>query len=151
MSDKRVERWWQLPLDKLSPVQWEQLCDGCGKCCLHKLQDEDTEELYFTAVACRFLDTEAVRCTCYQDRAVKNQDCLVIKPDNIESMLDWLPQTCAYRLRYEGQSLPAWHPLISGDALQIVRCGHSVKHRVISEERLEPDADWEELILLDIL
>ncbi len=146
-----TEAWWNKPLETLNAQEWEQLCDGCGKCCLHKLQDEETDELYYTSVACRFLDTDDIRCTCYQQRAEKNPDCLIIQPDNIAAMIDWLPQTCAYRLRFYNESLPVWHPLVSGDAYDIERCGHSVKHRVISESALGEDADWEELILIDIL
>ncbi len=145
------DNWWLQPLESLDSGQWEQLCDGCGKCCLHKLQDEETDELYYTAVACRFLDTENVRCKCYKERAENNPDCLIIRPDNIVSMLEWLPQTCAYRLRYENKPLPVWHPLITGDVDHVERCGHSVRHRVISEDQLGNDVDWEELILVDIL
>ncbi|OZG73521.1 hypothetical protein BTA51_10925 [Hahella sp. CCB-MM4] len=151
MSNTTPDRWWLKPLETLDAGQWEQLCDGCGKCCLHKLQDEETDELYFTAVACRFLGTEKVRCKCYKERAEKNPDCLIIKPDNIESMLEWLPQTCAYRLRSQGMPLPVWHPLNTGDADHVERCGHSIRHRAISEDELGDDVDWEELILVDIL
>jgi len=146
-----TEAWWHKPLTSMSPQEWEQLCDGCGKCCLHKLQDEETDEVYYTAVACRFLDTEEIRCTCYQQRAEKNSDCLIIQPDNIAAMIDWLPQTCAYRLRHDNKPLPVWHPLVYGSADNIERCGHSVKHRVISETCLDDDVDWNELIFIDIL
>ncbi|MDG9667949.1 YcgN family cysteine cluster protein [Hahella sp. CR1] len=143
-------RWWEQPLDGLSHAQWESLCDGCGKCCLHKLQDDESDELYFTAVACRYLDAERVQCNCYTARASKNPDCLIISPENLPEISDWLPKTCAYRLRFENQTLPAWHPLISGDTRSVEAAGQSVRHRTISEDDIDPD-DWEELILIDMI
>ncbi|WP_019604588.1 YcgN family cysteine cluster protein [Teredinibacter turnerae] len=130
--------FWEMPLTELSPQQWEQLCDGCGKCCLHKLQDEETDELYFTDVACRYLNADACRCRDYQNRLQNQPDCLAITADNLE-LLSWLPSTCAYRLRSEGRPLPAWHPLISGTAELMHELGQSVKGRVVSESEVQPD------------
>ncbi|ACR12530.1 conserved hypothetical protein [Teredinibacter turnerae T7901] len=130
--------FWEMPLTELSPQQWEQLCDGCGKCCLHKLQDEETDELYFTDVACRYLNTDACRCRDYQNRLQNQPDCLAITADNLE-LLSWLPSTCAYRLRSEGRPLPEWHPLISGTAERMHELGQSVRGRVVSESEVQPD------------
>ncbi|WP_018277892.1 YcgN family cysteine cluster protein [Teredinibacter turnerae] len=130
--------FWEMPLTELSPQQWEQLCDGCGKCCLHKLQDEETDELYFTDVACRYLNADACRCRDYQNRLQNQPDCLAITADNLE-LLSWLPSTCAYRLRSEGRPLPAWHPLISGTAERMHELGQSVRGRVVSESEVQPD------------
>lgn len=146
-----AKAWWQKPLEELSHEQWEQLCDGCGKCCLHKLEDDDSNELFYTAVACRFLDHAKVRCRCYADRADKNADCLIVTPDNLSQISSWLPKTCAYRLLYSRQPLPAWHPLITQSRQSVEEAGQSVRFRCINEQNLHADADWEELILVDLI
>jgi len=143
--------WWQQPLAQLKPEQWEQLCDGCGKCCLHKLENEDTGEVFLTAVACQFLDQDRVRCGCYQSRSAKNPDCLVITPENINQLAPWLPKTCAYRLRHEDQPLPGWHPLCSGVSTSVEKAGQSVRYRCLSEREVDADQDWQELILPDLI
>ena len=123
------------PLTALTPREWEDLCDGCGRCCLVKLRHEDTEELFYTNVACRFLDTEACRCSDYQNRARINPRCTVLSTDNLEA-LDWMPYTCAYRLLHEGRSLDTDQSVLS------------VSGRVVSEEYIHesqlPDhiVDW---------
>ncbi len=143
--------WWEQPLQSLNRDQWEALCDGCGKCCLHKLQDEATEKIYFTAVACQFLDQQAIRCNCYRERAERNPDCLVIDPANISELAPWLPLTCAYRLRFFDQALPVWHPLLTGRKDSVEEAGQSVRHRCISENAVQGDTDWEELVLVDMV
>lgn len=143
--------WWNKPLNELSPSEWESLCDGCGKCCLHKIEDEDTGEIWITAVACQHLDLQQVRCGCYANRAEIQPACMIISPDAFPEIAPALPDTCAYRLRWQNQPLPAWHPLLhDGDRTQMELCGHSVKDRVISEMEMEdPDDEdeWQALII----
>ncbi len=122
-------------LAELIPEEWESLCDGCGKCCLHKLEDEDTGEILFTRVACRLLDISRCRCTDYLHRSERVPDCL-----NVRELLDrphWLPSTCAYRLLAEGRELPFWHPLLSGDPSAVHRAGVSVRAYALSEEQVD--------------
>ncbi|MDQ6971976.1 MAG: YcgN family cysteine cluster protein, partial [Mariprofundaceae bacterium] len=107
--------FWNRPLSELSDDEWEQLCDGCALCCMHKFEDEDTGEMLFTDVACRLLDCGSCRCTDYAQRKQKVPECMVIR-DFSDEQYRWLPSSCAYRLRFEGKPLPEWHPLLSGDA-----------------------------------
>ena len=106
--------WKSRPLAQLSVEEWESLCDGCAKCCLYKLEDADTAEVYFTNVHCRLLDNETGRCRDYANRARRVPDCVTITTEVLADPY-WLPQTCAYRLLAEGRDLPDWHPLITGD------------------------------------
>ena len=107
--------WRTTPLHKMTPEQWESLCDGCAKCCLVKLIDSETEALSFTNVACHLLDTQSCRCQDYQNRQIRVPDCVRLTPDTLDS-LDWMPSTCAYRLVRDGQDLPQWHPHTSAAA-----------------------------------
>ena len=125
-------RFWERPLASLSRDEWEALCDGCGKCCLHKLEDEDTGEFYATNVACKLLDLQTARCSCYVNRRSFVPDCLQLTMRNTAS-LEWLPDTCAYRLRAAGEPLPEWHYLISNDRDAVHRAGVSIVGRVVSE------------------
>ena len=105
------DRFWErVPLQNLAPREWEALCDGCGKCCLNKLEDEDTSEVAFTRVACRLLDDTTCRCAHYEKRKVFVSECVVLTPQNIGKSAYWMPQTCAYRLLHEGKALHDWHP-----------------------------------------
>jgi uncharacterized protein len=126
------ERFWELPLSALTRAEWEALCDGCGRCCLHKIEDADTGEIIDTNVACRLLDTGTGRCTDYRNRKAFVPDCLRLTPA-IVATIGWLPETCAYRLRQDDQPLYDWHPLISGDPDSVRRAGVSVVGRVVSE------------------
>ena len=141
------ERFWELPLEKLDRAEWEALCDGCGQCCLHKLEDADTGEVIPTNVACRLLDTRTARCSDYRNRKAFVPDCLRLTP-KILAEVSWLPATCAYRLRADGQPLPEWHHLLSGDREAVIRAGVSVIGRVISETDAGPIehhiVDWPE-------
>jgi len=137
--------WQQKELSEMSPDEWESLCDGCGRCCLNKLEDIDTGVIYPTSVACFLLDIPSCRCADYQHRQSRVSECVVLTPDNTDD-LDWLPDTCAYRLLARGQSLADWHPLISGDPESVHEAGISVRHLAVSE--LDVD-DMEDYILGD--
>ncbi|WP_461520624.1 YcgN family cysteine cluster protein [Porticoccus sp.] len=140
------ERFWEeKTLSELSPEQWELLCDGCGKCCLNKLEDEDSGEVFYTDVACQLLDLTDCRCSDYSNRLLQVPDCLRLTAVQIDSF-NWLPATCAYRLLSDGQPLPSWHHLESGDRESIHRAGMSVSGRVISEQSVA-DEDLEERIV----
>ncbi len=128
-----VEPFWKTTsLQDMSPAEWESLCDGCGRCCLHKLEDEETGDIAHTNVACHLLDLKTCRCTRYSERKRLVPDCLVLDTGNV-SKLPWMPKTCAYRLLAEGKELAWWHPLVSGDPRTVVKAGISVKGLVISE------------------
>lgn len=129
--------FWEQPLGTLNRTEWEALCDGCGQCCLHKLEDEDTGEVHFTNVACRLLDGATAQCKDYRNRLAHVPDCLRLTLGNVAD-LPWLPATCAYRLRAAGEPLPGWHYLISGDRDAVHRAGVSVRGRVVSEDIAGP-------------
>ncbi|KGJ06751.1 hypothetical protein SAMN04487972_102196 [Paracoccus halophilus] len=143
------EKFWELPLDRLDPQEWEALCDECGKCCLNKLEYEDTGELAFTRVACKLLDCESCRCSSYHNRHDFVPECVVLTPRKLKQIAWWLPATCAYRLRSEGKPLYDWHYLISGDRESVHRAGMSVRGWVVSEARV-PEDDWEDYIIEDL-
>ena len=126
-------RFWEKPLDALDRDEWEALCDGCGKCCLHKVEDEISGEIHPTNVACRLLDRHSCRCSSYRTRRVFVPDCVRLSASNI-GRYRWLPSTCAYRLRAEGRPLPDWHPLVSGDPESVHRAGMSVRGWTVSED-----------------
>jgi hypothetical protein len=125
--------WKRKRLDEMTPAEWESLCDGCGKCCLMKLEYENTGEIDWTNVACRLLDHGSCRCKAYKLRQVLVDDCVSLTPDNVDR-ITWLPATCAYRLLREGRDLYWWHPLVSGDPDSVHAAGVSVRGRIIAEE-----------------
>ena len=130
-------RFWELPLAELSRAEWEALCDGCGLCCLHKLEDADTGEILPTNIACKLLDLETARCSDYRHRKAYVPDCLRLTPRNVGQQ-HWLPATCAYRVRYQGRPLPDWHYLVSGSRESVRKAGHSVIGRVVNESEAGP-------------
>jgi len=137
--------WKRKTLEEMSRAEWESLCDGCGKCCLVKLQDPDTDEISYTDVACKLLDGATCRCTDYARRKRRVPDCVVLSPAVVAD-LAWMPTTCAYRLLREGQDLAWWHPLVSGDPATVHEAGISVRGRVISEALVE-DAELAEHVV----
>jgi uncharacterized protein len=145
-TDAGMRPWWQVKsLAQLSTEEWDALCDGCGKCCLHKLEDEDSGDVHYTAVHCRYLDAQTCRCMDFAHRSALVPDCLDLR-DADWATLDWLPATCAYRLRAQDKPLPHWHPLVSGNEESVHAAGISVRGRCISEEHIHPDG-MEELIV----
>ena len=141
--------WQRKRLDEMTPAEWESLCDGCGLCCLQKLEDEDTGEVYHTDLACRYMDLETCRCTVYSERLKKVPACTVLTPDTVNEY-HWMPKTCAYRTLAEGRPLADWHPLRSGDPDSVHRAGVSVRGKVVSEDAVA-EQDWEEHIIHWIL
>jgi uncharacterized protein len=126
--------WKTKTLEEMTPEEWESLCDGCGRCCLHKLRDTDTEALSYTNVACHLLDLKHCRCRDYENRTKRVPDCVSLTPATVREV-DWLPPSCAYRRIAEGKGLAWWHPLVSGDPETVHRAGISVRGRAISERQ----------------
>lgn len=138
--DTGLPFWRTKPLDAMTRAEWESLCDGCGRCCLHKLRDEDTERLAFTEVACRLLDTHSCRCRDYANRRQHVPDCVKLTAAKV-ARVDWLPPSCAYRLVAEGHDLAWWHPLVSGDPETVHAAGVSVRGRAVPERDAGPLED----------
>ena len=143
MSEPDAPFWEAKSLNQMNRDEWESLCDGCALCCLYQLEDEDSGQLVFTDVCCNLLDTESCRCTRYSERKRLVKRCMVITPDNIEECVQFAPASCAYRLLHEGQALPNWHPLVSGDPNTVHAAGVSVRGRVVSEDDVD-ERDWED-------
>jgi uncharacterized cysteine cluster protein YcgN (CxxCxxCC family) len=133
--------WDEKPLSEMSSEEWESLCDGCGRCCLIKLEDEDSGLIITSDVRCKLLDGDTCRCTDYPSRQSKVPDCIKLTPQNVTT-IQWIPTTCAYRRLAEGRGLAWWHPLISGDPETVVAAGVSVTGRTFNETAVLPD-DWE--------
>ncbi len=125
--------FWEKPLRELSREEWESLCDGCGKCCLHKVEDDETGAIYGTNVTCKLLDRHSCRCSNYRERKAFVPDCVRLTPE-LAGKLNWLPSTCAYRLRSEGKPLPGWHYLVCGDREAVHRAGMSIRGWTVAED-----------------
>ena len=139
--------WQTKALSEMTDEEWESLCDGCAKCCLHKLEDEESGDIYYTNVACRQLNLDTCRCTHYAERTRLVPECLDLKKLEV-SGFHWLPQTCAYRLVWEGKPLPDWHPLVSGRANSVISAGVSIRGYAVREE---PDIDYENHLIEQLL
>lgn len=132
--------WETKTLAQMSAEEWESLCDNCGKCCLHKLEDEDTGELAFTSVCCDLIDLETCRCTRYSERCTLVPDCIDLKQHDFAEY-NWLPATCAYRLLTDGEPLPDWHPLVSGNPESVKDAGVTITSYAIKESQVEDMED----------
>ena len=147
-SKSESQPFWKLkPLEEMTSAEWESLCDGCARCCLVKLEDEDTGDIHFTDVGCTLLDAKTCRCRDYHRRSSRVPDCVRLTPSVVRT-LTWLPVTCAYRLVSEGKDLPDWHPLVSGSSDSVHAAGVSIRGRVYaSEDDLAQDR-WPDRIVL---
>jgi uncharacterized cysteine cluster protein YcgN (CxxCxxCC family) len=147
MTEHALAPFWRTkPLEALSPDEWESLCDGCGRCCLVKLEEEETNRTYFTDVACFMLDGVSCQCSDYPGRKRHVPDCVTLTPDLVRS-IDWLPPTCAYRLVADGEDLYWWHPLVSGDPDTVHAAGVSVRGRVGLNDRQVGEGEWEDHVV----
>lgn len=135
--------WERKSLAQMTEQEWESLCDGCGQCCLHKLMDAETDEVYYTNVGCSWLDKTTGSCKDYANRFESGEACLKLTRDNVHEF-DWLPETCAYRRLACGQSLPNWHPLITGSKDAMYAAGVSVRNSIVYEIDV---IDWEDHII----
>ncbi|MFI3247123.1 MAG: YcgN family cysteine cluster protein [Ferrimonas sp.] len=124
--------FWHKPLDEMTEQEWESLCDGCGKCCLNKLIDDDTDEVFFTNVACQLLNHKSCQCNQYPKRFKYVPDCLKVSVQNLEELY-WFPPSCAYRRLHEGRGLPSWHPLLTGSHSAMHAAGMSIRNKVLDE------------------
>ena len=128
--------WETKNLIDMNENEWESLCDKCGKCCVIKLEDFDTQEVHYTNVSCKLLCEKSASCKNYENRKSIVPDCIILSPDNLKD-LKWMPETCAYKLLNEGKELPYWHPLLSGNDKEIVNSGNSVKNKVTNENKIK--------------
>ncbi|HCM98016.1 MAG TPA: YcgN family cysteine cluster protein [Rhodobacter sp.] len=142
----RPKFWETLPLEALTHNEWEALCDGCGKCCLNKLEFEDTGEVAFTRLACQLLDGETCRCKNYENRRDFVPDCVQVTPERLPNIVYWLPRTCAYRRLHEGKPLLDWHPLISGTTQSVHDARISVQGWTLPETSV-PTENWEDYLI----
>jgi uncharacterized cysteine cluster protein YcgN (CxxCxxCC family) len=141
--------WWEKPLEALSASEWEALCDGCGQCCLLKLEDDTDGAVHYTRVACQLLDDETCRCSDYPRRFQRVPGCVRLTVASLRESGHWMPRSCAYRLRAEGRPLPEWHPLRTGDRESVHRAGVSVRGRTVPEGSVAED-DLEDFVIPDL-
>jgi len=148
-TDEKLEEapfWRRKSLDEMTDSEWESLCDGCGRCCLNKLEEEGTDRTYYTDVGCRLLNAKTCRCRDYTNRLEKVDDCVQLTPESLKS-ITWLPPSCAYVLLAEGKELYWWHPLVSGDPETVHAAGVSVRSHLLASEKNVPDEDLEDHIV----
>jgi len=135
---RRTRFWEHKQLVEMTHAEWEAVCDGCGRCCLHKLEDADTGEIHYTDIACRLLDTGRCRCSAYAERSKHVPDCVQLSADEIFQHVSWLPESCGYRRLAEGRALAWWHPLVSGTTKTVHQAGVSIRGKAISETHINP-------------
>ncbi|HVB89266.1 MAG TPA: YcgN family cysteine cluster protein [Beijerinckiaceae bacterium] len=145
-SSRSRKPFWRKPLSEMSRPEWESLCDRCGRCCLVKLEDEDTGRIHFTSIGCRLLQTHDCSCSNYRMRQKLVPDCVKLTPETLPE-IRWLPPTCAYRLVQEGKDLMWWHPLVSGSPDTVHEAGVSVRGRVAVREDEAPISNYGEFIV----
>ena len=145
-APRRGARFWEAPLDTLTRREWEALCDGCGKCCLNKLEYEDTGEVAYTRIACRLFDGDTCQCRDYPNRKQHVPECVVLTPKTLPKIAYWMPATCAYKLLFQKKKLPAWHPLLTGDTDSTHKAGQSIRGLTLSEIDI-PEDDWEDYLI----
>ncbi len=150
MTALRPKFWETVPLKKMTAPEWEALCDGCGKCCLNKIEYEDTGEVEYTRVACRLLDGATCQCSNYANRFTYVPECVRLNPKTLTRIAYWLPGTCAYKLLAAGKPLPDWHPLITGDPSSTHTSGHSMRGQTVSEVEIDED-DWDDYLIEEAL
>jgi len=138
--------WRSKSLQTMSAQEWESLCDGCALCCLHKVEDEDTKEVFYTSVVCNLLDFDNCRCTRYEDRCTLVPECVKLRPEDVQEF-HWLPPTCGYRLIHEGKDLPEWHPLISGRQETVIEANASVLSYYEVKDNEISDEDFVDYIM----
>ncbi len=148
MKAEKKPFWEVKSLEQMTPVEWEALCDGCALCCLHKFEDKESSEVYYTAVSCKLLNRESCRCRSYKNRFRLIEDCIEIRPKNFDKM-HMLPKSCAYRRLSEGNILEDWHYLLSGDRESVHEAGISARGRTIPEDNVHPD-DITDFVLFKI-
>ena len=135
---ENIPFWESTPLSKMSEKQWESLCDGCGLCCVEKLEDAETGVIYVTSVACEYLDLDSCRCRIYASRTQMNGSCVKLTPEAV-ALYRWLPETGAYRCIHENRPLPSWHPLLCGSPKAMKKAGVTASHRSVSGDSIHPD------------
>lgn len=145
-SPENAPFWRQKRLEELNSEEWESLCDGCGQCCMLKLDDVESGERHFTRLSCKLLNVGTCRCSHYETRRDHVPDCVSLTADMVR-LLDWLPDTCAYRLVAEGRDLYWWHPLVSGDAETVHQAGVSVRGQAIPETKIPEDEWWDHVVM----
>jgi len=146
MENLRPKFWETVPLSKMTPEEWEALCDGCGKCCLNKLEYEDTGEVAYTRVACRLFDDGTCRCSNYENRKSIVPECVFLSPKTLPKIAYWMPATCAYKLLFQKKPLPDWHPLLTGDPNSTHKAGMSMRGLTVSEA-VVPEDEWEDYLI----
>ncbi len=147
LRDGLSENFWEYKsLTRMSPQEWEAICDGCGKCCLNKIEDEDSGAVSLTRVACRLFDDTSCRCAQYKNRHQFVSECIILTPSNIGLHAYWLPKTCAYLLLWQKKTLPEWHPLRTGTPESVHQAGISIQYQTIPEFEVAED-EWEEHLI----